>query len=219
MSSGATGAELINVLIADDHPMVRRGLRFILGNEPDIRLVGEASDGLEAEALAVRHKPDVVVLDMSMPTMNGIESMLKIKQSLPAAKFLFLTVSENEEDLLQAVRLGADGYLLKKIDLSDVVDAVRKVAAGEAILSQEMTARLFQELRAGPDQPSLSPREKEVLRLVGEGLTNKAIAERIIVSEGTVNTYVHRLLEKLHLKNRAEAIVYAMRHGSRTAAK
>lgn len=202
----------IRVMIVDDHPVVRDGLRPSITDKPDMVLVGEAADGLEAEDTALRVKPDVILMDISLPRRSGLETMLSIKQKLPETKVLILTVSEQDEDLFRAIRLGADGYLPKRINVEEVVTAIRLAAAGEVILSPEMTAKVMDELRRKATEPSLSPREDEILGLLGEGLTSTEIANRLYLAEGTVSTYVRRLLDKLHLRHRAEAIAYAARH-------
>ncbi len=205
-------AEPITVLLADDHAVVRAGLTNILRAESDIKIVGEARDGSEAISKALELKPDVILMDIFMPGCSGVEAMVAIRQEIPSANVLILTVSEREEDLFQAVRLGAQGYLLKNADVNEVVNAVRRVAAGEVILSPTIAAKLVAEFREKADEPKLSPREMEVLRSVGEGLTNTEIANRLFVSESTVRTYLRRLLDKLHLRNRSEATAYATRH-------
>jgi DNA-binding NarL/FixJ family response regulator len=205
-------AEAIRVLIADDHAVVRAGLVNILGAESDITIVGEAKDGLEAIEKALELKPDVILMDIFMPRCTGLEALVAIRQKLADARLLILTVSDREEDLLQALRFGAQGYLLKSATITEVADAVRMVAAGEATLSPHIVTRLVAELREKANGPALSERETEVLHLLGEGLTNTEIASRLFISESTVRTYLRRLLEKLHLKNRGEAIAYAARH-------
>ena len=175
-------------------------------------MLGEAQDGLEAEEKALRLRPDVILMDINMPRRNGLESMLSIKPKLQDVKVLFLTISEQDEDLLKAIRFGADGYLLKKTHIRDVVDAIRRVVAGEAILSPQMTTRLLLEFREKGQEPSLSPREKEVLSLLADGLTTSKIAERLFISKGSASTYIHRLLQKLQLNNKAEAMAYSLRH-------
>ncbi|MFC1864618.1 response regulator [Chloroflexota bacterium] len=204
--------EAIRVLLVNDHAVVRTGLDNILGAEPDVKIVGEARDGLEAITQALELKPDVILMDIFMPGCSGLEATVVIRQKLPGAKVLILTVSEREEDLFQALRLGAQGYLLKSATITEVVEAVRKTAAGEVMLSPHIAARLVAEFRDKAEEPKLSTREMEVLRLVGDGLTNTEIGNRLFIGESTVRTYLHRILEKLHLRNRAEAAAYAARH-------
>lgn len=205
---------MIRVLIVDDQAVVRAGLVSILGAEPDISIVGEARDGLEAINQALELKPDVILMDIFMPGCNGLEAMVAIKESLPDIRVLILTVSDREEDLFQAVRFGACGYLLKSASVDDIAAAVKRVAEGEAILSPYIAGKLLDEFRREQTPAAqLSAREIEVLELVGEGLTNRQIAERLIIAESTVKTYLQRLLDKLHLENRAQAIAYAISHG------
>jgi two-component system NarL family response regulator len=205
-------AEMITVLIVDDHAVVRAGLVNILEAEADIHIVGEAGDGLEAIRKAQELKPDVVLMDIFMPGCTGLEAMVAINERLPDTKVLILTISDREEDLFQALRLGAQGYLLKSASITEVSEAIRMTFAGEAKLSPHIATRLVREFRGKADESKLSAREMEVLRLVGEGLTNTEIGKRLFIGESTVRTYLHRLLEKLHLKNRSEAAVYAVRH-------
>ena len=201
----------IRVLIADDHAVVRAGLVKILGAEPDITIVGEAEDGLEAIGKALELKPDVILMDIFMPRCSGLEATVAIRQKLNDTRLLILTVSDREEDLLQALRFGAQGYILKSASITELADAVRKVAAGEAMLSPHILTQLVAEFRQKADEPELSAREGEVLQLLGDGLTNTEIANRLFIGESTVRTYLRRLLDKLHLKNRGEAIAYAAR--------
>jgi DNA-binding NarL/FixJ family response regulator len=204
-------ANTIRVLIVDDHPVVRNGLSAFLKTQKGITVLGEARDGLEAEDKALELKPDIILMDVYMPRRGGLETVLVLKKKLPQVKVLFLTVSDREADLFQAIRFGGDGYLLKNSGLEEVVDAIRKTSEGEALLSPHMTAKLMKGLREGGDEPALSAREKQVLEMVEEGLTTSEIAKRLFLSTNTVSSYVHRLLEKLHLKNRAEAVAYASR--------
>ena len=205
-------AEVIRVLVADDHAVVRAGLTRILEAESDIGIVAEARDGLEAIDRAIALNPDIILMDIFMPRCSGLEAMVKIKERLPDAQIIILTISEREEDLFQALRFGAQGYLVKGDSGSEVVEAVRRVAAGEVMLSPDVVTRLVVELREKPDQPRLSARETEVLGLLEEGLSDADIANRLFIGETTVRTYLRRLLDKLHLKNRVEAAVYAARH-------
>jgi len=205
---------VIRVLIADDHAVVRRGLVSILGAEPDINIVGEARDGLEAINQAVELEPDVILMDILMPGCDGLEATAALAHHLPQTRVLILTVSDREEDLFQAVRFGARGYLLKSASIDEIVAAIRRVAEGEAILSPYIAGKLLDQFRREQSpNASLSARETEVLALVGEGLTNHEIADRLIIAESTVKTYLQRLLDKLHLENRAQAIAYAVSHG------
>ncbi|MDD4859849.1 MAG: response regulator transcription factor [Dehalococcoidales bacterium] len=212
MSFGTGTGKPIGVLVVDDHPVVRGGLCAALSSQADMKVLGEARDGIEAEEKALGLEPDVIMMDINMPRRNGLEAMLSIKQKLHDVKILFLTVSEHDEDLLKAMRFGSDGYLLKKSDIKDVMDGIRRIIAGEAILSPEMTSRLLLEFKKSGEEPSLSPREKEVLALIGDGLTTSEIADRLIISRGSASTYIHRIIEKLHLKNKAEAMAYSLRH-------
>ena len=205
-------AEAIRVLIADDHAVVRAGLANILESEADIKIVGEARDGLEAIEKALELKPDVILMDIFMPHANGLEALAAIRQKLADARVLILTISEREEDLFEALRFGAEGYLLKSATITEVVEAVRRTASGEAMLSPNIATKLVAEFNNRTHKPALSSREAEVLGLLGEGLTNTEIASRLFISESTVRTHSRRLLDKLHLKNRAEAIAYAARH-------
>ncbi|MFC2068064.1 response regulator [Chloroflexota bacterium] len=204
-------AESIRVLIVDDHAVVRAGLTNILKTEPSINIVGEARDGLEAIDKADVLRPDVILMDIMMPRCTGLQATVIIKEKLPDTKILMLTVSDAENDLFQALRLGAQGYLLKSADINELIDAVKKINTGEAILSPNIATRLVNEFRDKADEPKLSEREIEVLHLLGEGLTNTEIANRLFIGESTVRTYLHRLLDKLHLRNRAEATAYSAR--------
>ena len=207
--------EQISVLVVDDHAVVRAGLANILGAESDINIVGEASDGLEAISKALELKPDVILMDIFMPRCSGLEAIVTIKESFPDASVLILTVSDQEEDLFQALRFGAQGYLVKGATIDEVVEAVRRTAAGEVMLSPHIASRLVAEFRERADEPELSTREAEVLQLVGEGFTNTEIGNRLFIGESTVRTYLSRLLDKLHLRNRAEAVAYSTRHLTR----
>lgn len=206
-------AEQIKVFVADDHAVVRAGLATILGEQPDITIVGEAEDGFEATSKVLELKPDVILMDILMPKCNGLDAMIAIRDRMPDARVLILTVSESEDNLFRALRFGAQGYLLKSANIDEVADAVRKVAAGEVMLSPHIVTRLIAEFRQKIDEPKLSTREMEVLQLLGEGLTNTQIASQLFISESTVRTYLRRLMDKLHFSHRTEAMAYALRQG------
>ncbi|MDV2990050.1 MAG: response regulator transcription factor [Dehalogenimonas sp.] len=206
---------MIKILIADDHAIVRNGLNNVLKDEPDMQVIGEACDGEETVRQALKLKPDVLLLDILMPQGGGLTALANIIDKLPTAKVLILTISDREDDLFKALRYGAHGYLLKEAGINEVVDAVRRIAAGEVILSSQMVANLVSEFRQkshNGEELNLSSREMEVLRYVGEGCTNSEISAKLFISESTVRTYLRRLLEKLHLRNRSEAVAYATRH-------
>jgi DNA-binding NarL/FixJ family response regulator len=204
----------IKVLVVDDHALVRRGLVAALAHATGISVVGQASDGLEAIERAIELKPDVITMDVFMPNCNGLEALISVRERLPDVKVLMLTISDREQDLLDALRFGAQGYVLKSASIGEVVEAVHRTAAGEAMLSPRIISLLVKEFQDKTNDHSLSEREKEVLLAVGEGLTNTEIAHRLFISESTVRTYLQRLLEKLHLRNRAEAVAYAARRYS-----
>jgi RNA polymerase sigma factor (sigma-70 family) len=212
--------EGIRVVIVDDHALFRRGLDLVLSEEPDIKVVGEAADGIEAVHRAEEMAPDVVVMDVRMPRSTGIEAARRIRERLPDTKVIMLTVSDSEEDLYAAVKAGASGYLLKEISIEELADAVRAVARGHSLISPSMASKLLTEFNALVQQaeerhrsflPSLTDRELDVLKLVAKGLSNREISEELYISENTVKNHVRNILEKLHLHSRMEAVVYAMR--------
>jgi DNA-binding NarL/FixJ family response regulator len=212
--------ETIRVVIVDDHALFRRGLDLVLSEEPDIKVVGEAADGIEAVHRAEEMAPDVVVMDVRMPRSTGIEAARRIRERLPDTKVIMLTVSDSEEDLYAAVKAGASGYLLKEISIEELADAVRAVARGHSLISPSMASKLLSEFNALVQQaeerhrsllPNLTDRELDVLKLVAKGLSNREISEELYISENTVKNHVRNILEKLHLHSRMEAVVYAMR--------
>ncbi|MBI4259975.1 MAG: response regulator transcription factor [Actinobacteria bacterium] len=213
-------SQALRVLIVDDHALFRRGLQMVLEQEDDIEVVGEAADGAEAVTQAQDLMPDVVLMDVRMPKRSGIEATEQIRDLLPHAKILMLTISDEETDLYEAIKAGASGYLLKEISIEEVADAIRSVWAGQSRISPSMASKLLSEFaamskRADERQqlpaPRLTEREMDVLRLVAEGLNNRDIAERLFISENTVKNHIRNILEKLHLHSRMEAVVYAVR--------
>jgi DNA-binding NarL/FixJ family response regulator len=212
--------ECIRVVIVDDHALFRRGLDLILSEEPDIKIVGEAADGIEAVSRAEELNPDVVLMDIRMPRSSGIEAARRIRERLPDSRVIMLTVSDADDDLYESVRAGASGYLLKEVAIEELADAVRAVARGQSLISPSMASKLFSEFNALSQQvtersrslsPRLTDRELQVLKLVAKGLSNKEIAGELIIAENTAKNHVRNILEKLHLHSRMEAVVYAMR--------
>ena len=206
--------EPIRVLVVDDHVVVREGLRTFLRLQDGIEVVGEAADGLEAVAEAERLQPDVVLMDLVMPEVDGVEAMRRIGERVPSARVIVLTSFAEDDKLLPAIRAGAAGYLLKTAPPQEVVRAIRAAQAGDAVLDPPAAGRLLAALAAGPlERPALTPREREVLALVARGLANKRIARELGISEKTVKTHVGRVLHKLGVADRTQAALYAVRHG------
>ncbi len=207
-------ADPIGILIADDHPVVRQGLRTFLETQDGLEVVGEASDGAEAAELAQQLLPDVVLMDLVMPGLDGVEATRRIREISPSTKVIVLTSFDEDEKVFPSVKAGAAGYLLKDVRPQELAEAVRRVHAGEALLAPSVAAKLMQEV-AGERQPvsGLTERELEVLRLIARGLPNKLIAQELVVSEKTVKTHVSNILAKLHLTDRTQAALYAVREG------
>jgi two-component system response regulator NreC len=207
-------------MIADDHPLVRSGLRFLLEREGEFQVVAEAADGYEAIDLAVLHKPDVILLDVGMPRLNGPDAALGISQKLPTARIVMVSMHSDEAYVLRALKAGARGYLLKASPEADVLAAVRAVAAGNAYFSPSITKLLVEEYvvevrRRGVEDSYdlLSLREKEILQILATGKTNREIADLLHISVSTVETHRNNIFQKLHLHNLAELILYAVRKG------
>ncbi|MGH8905561.1 MAG: response regulator [Egibacteraceae bacterium] len=212
--------DAIRVIVADDHALFRRGLEMVLESEPDIEVVAEANDGNEVIALSEQHMPDLVLMDVRMPGRSGIEATQLIKDAVPHTKILMLTISDEEEDLYDAIKAGANGYLLKEISIEEVAGAIRSVHMGQSLISPSMASKLLNEFAAMARKdeekqqmpaPRLTEREMEVLTLVAQGLNNRDIAKQLFISENTVKNHVRNILEKLHLHSRMEAVVYAVR--------
>jgi len=210
----------LRILLVDDHILFRKGLARLLDAQPDFQVVGEASDGAEGVEKARSLRPDVVLMDLRMPVCDGLEATRQIKQEVPGVRVVVLTVSEDDQDFLAAIRCGADGYLVKSMRPEVLFQELRGLARGEAPLSREMTGKLLRQIaRVAPAplptaQPdSLSERERQVLVLLAEGLSNEEIAAELGIAENTVRNHVRNILEKLGLKNRVQAAVYAVRQG------
>ncbi len=205
---------MIKILIVDDHPMMRQALRAAVEDEADMRLVGEAANGLEAVAAVRAERPDVILMDLMMPVKDGLAAISDIMAEEPEARILVFTSSQEEEMINAAVEAGVLGYLIKDAQLSELLLAIREVSQGRAYLSPQIASKLMSVMRKRknnhPTQPSpesLTPRETEILRWVGQGASNRQIAEALTLSEGTVRTHVHNILQKLGLKNRYQAIL------------
>ena len=212
----------IRVVLADDHVMLRSGLKLLLNGQMDIEVVGEASDGAEAVSKTAELKPDVLLLDITMPNMGGIDALRTIKEKSPSISILILTMHENEAYLLEALKAGASGYILKKAADNELMSAIRAVYSGEVFIPSSLTRSVVEEMVSGSvsreesvdnDQEQLSPRELEVLTLVAQGYTNQQIADRLYLSVKTVETYKARVMEKLSLGSRVELVRYALQHG------
>ena len=206
----------IRILLADDHTILRSGIRALLENEPGLSVIGEAEDGRAAVRMACKLKPDVVLMDIAMPLLNGLEATRQIKIQCPDVKVLVLSMHDNEEYIRQALEAGAMGYILKDAAPGELIGAIRSVYRGEAVLSPAVTRLVIEDyLRWGGTRPqdvtdSLSPREREVLQLIAEGYTNKQIAEILSISIKTVQAHRNNLMQKLDLHDRGELIKYAI---------
>ncbi|NQX29160.1 response regulator transcription factor [Microbacteriaceae bacterium VKM Ac-2854] len=209
---------MIRVLLVDDQPLIRMGLRMLLDAEPDLEVVGEAGDGFDGVAAALRFRPDVVLMDVRMPTVDGIEATARLGRELPEARVIVLTTFDLDEYAYGALAAGASGFLLKDARPAELAAAVRTVAAGEAVLSGRVTRQLVERFgrrlpRSGDALAALTEREAEVFRAMAEGLSNGEIAARYFLSESTVKTHVGRVLAKLELRDRVHAVIRAYELG------
>ncbi|MCL4303695.1 MAG: response regulator transcription factor [Anaerolineae bacterium] len=207
----------IRILIADDHEIVREGLRSLIGLQPDMELVGEAANGLEAVSLALTLQPDVILIDLAMPHQDGLIAIAKIKQALPQARILVLTGFSKDEHVFPAVKAGALGYLLKDTPREELLRAITEVAYGRAYWPPAIATQLAQGMARLAGTPSeLTTREVEILRLLARGLTNEQIAWQLYLSANTVARHINSILTKLDLTNRTQAVLFALRHGLAT---
>lgn len=203
----------IRVLLVDDHHVVRQGLVMFLGLDPELQVVGEAADGAQAVQLADQVMPDVILMDLLMPVMDGLTAIQKIKQAHPEIEIIALTSVLEDDKVYKAVHAGAMGYLLKDTRADELAKAIKAASRGEVQLHPEAAKRLIREVRMPESPEKLTERETEVLRLIAKGLSNKDIAHQLVVSEKTVKTHVSNVLAKLHLPSRTQAALYALREG------
>ena len=207
--------DAIRVLIVDDHQLFRRGVSSLLAGREDIEVVGEANNGAEAVERARELMPDVVLMDIKMPELDGLAATKQLKAEMPYVRIMMLTVSETDEDLFEAIKAGASGYLLKNVDPDHLVASVLQVQRGEVPIAPTMAAKILRELTTPSEAPiqSLTSRERQVLELLASGMANKEIAFTLKISENTVKNHLRNILEKLHLQNRVQAALYAVRMG------
>jgi len=217
------GGPEIRVLLVDDQPLFRRALATLIAEQPGLAVVGEADNGLQGLEMARAQMPDLVLMDVEMPVMNGVEATRRIRDELPSVKVVILTVSEADDHLFDAIRFGAHGYLLKDLRPEQLYELIHAVMRDETALSPAIAGRLMAEFRERPRsarvvtpasaEPALTMREIRVMQLVADGLSNKEIGVRLSITEGTVKNHVHNALEKLQLENRIQAAAYVVRHG------
>ncbi|MGB2956548.1 MAG: response regulator transcription factor [Anaerolineales bacterium] len=217
MIDNQTQPAVIRILITDDHAIVREGLRTLIRTEPGMEVIGEAADGVEAVQMACDLKPDVILMDMEMPRMGGLEAIQKIKDQCPDARILVLTSFSDDETVFPAIKAGALGYLLKNTSPDLLLSSIRDVHKGNSSISTDIATKLMSELQRRSDLPltkePLTKREMDVLKLIAEGMTNQEIADQLVISEGTARTHVSNILSKLHLANRTQAALFALREG------
>ncbi|HEX9266963.1 MAG TPA: response regulator transcription factor [Candidatus Limnocylindria bacterium] len=207
----------IRVLLVDDHELVRQGVASMLAKAEDLTVVGEAKTGREAIETARKELPDVVLMDVRMPDMDGLEATRRIKEERSRTAVIMVTMHDNPAYLREAVRAGAAGYLLKDVSKDDLIDAIRQVATGGAFIESQMLKGMLSEMKPGSATPSaarnLTKREREILALVAEGLSNREIADKLVLSPETVKSHVAAILEKLNVSDRTQAAIYAVRNG------
>jgi DNA-binding NarL/FixJ family response regulator len=210
---------MIKVLIADDHKMFRQGLRMLFEMEPDIKIVGEARDGLEVQELAETVGADVILMDINMPGADGVEATRQILKKQPNAAIIILTMFREDEHVFQAIKAGARGYILKDADSLDVTRAIRAVSAGESVLDTAMTLKVFNQFKMMSEMTEknnpegLTERELEILALIADGASNREIGDRLFLSEKTIKNYITSIFQKLQTNDRTQAAVYALQRG------
>ena len=209
-----------SILMVDDHPLLRKGLTQLIEFEDELEVIGEASSGAQALELAEKFEPDLITLDLNMQGMDGLETLRNLRTRGVTSRIVMLTVSDNDEDVLEAIRCGADGYLLKDMDPEELLEKLREAAVGRMVMSEKLTEVLATALKKPEKKSSnvistLTSREYEILKLIAKGLSNKLIARELDISDGTVKVHVKHLLKKLNLKSRVEAAVWMVNHQSK----
>lgn len=210
---------MIKIVIADDHKMFRQGLRMLFEGELDIKVVGEAKNGLEAQEMALALDPDVILMDINMPGADGLQALKYILERRPESAIIILTMYREEEHVFEAVKSGARGYVLKDADSADVMRAIRTVAGGGSVIDGEMARRLFQEFRSVAakaekgNEEGLTQRELDILTLIAAGASNKEIGAQLFLAEKTIKNYITSIFQKLHTNDRTQAAVYAIQRG------
>ena len=206
------------ILLIDDHPLLRRGVKQLIELDPALRVIAEASDANSGVQQALEHTPDLILLDLNMPHINGIDTLKLMRAAEVNSRIIVFTVSDNEEDLLAALKAGADGYLLKDMEPEDLLENLRLAAQGKVVISDQLTSLLAQALQSNQakgtqDGARLTPREKQIIKQIAAGLPNKVIARKLKITEGTVKVHVKHLLKKLSLRSRVEVAVWAVQEG------
>ncbi len=206
------------LLLIDDHPLMRSGVKQLLALDPQLQVIGEAGNGPAGIELAKTLQPDMILLDLTMPGVNGLETLTLLRQSGAKSRIIVFSVSDSQEDVVEALRLGADGYLLKDMEPEILLQSLQQAAQGKMVLSEGLNAILAHNLREGNSQPDralsqLTPRERDIFRLIAQGLPNKTIGRRLNISESTVKVHVKHLLKKMQLKSRVEAAIWAIQQG------
>nr|KKD30246.1 transcriptional regulator NarL [Pantoea sp. 3.5.1] len=212
--------EKFTLLLIDDHPMLRNGLKQLIALDERLEVVAEAGNGIEGVALAQQHDPDLILLDLNMPGLNGLDTLSRLREISLSGRVVVFSVSDDEEDVVTALKRGADGYLLKDMEPEALLKALHQAAAGQTVLSETLTPILVARLREDRPAPArdinqLTRRERDILQLISAGMTNKAIARKLGISESTVKVHVKYLLKKMNLKSRLEAAVWALQSGQR----
>lgn len=208
----------IRILLADDHNVLRQGMAQVLDTQPDITVVAQARTGKKAYQLAMQHRPDVILMDINMPEMDGVAATQQITAELPQTGIIILTMYRRDDYVFEAIKAGASGYLLKEVELDELLSAIRAVAQGEAVIDPSIAGRVLDELRQprqapAEEVPELATRDLEILQLVAQGLSNQEIADQLFLAEKTIRNRLSLIFKRLHLENRTQAALYALREG------